>query len=49
MNKRKLICLKNMQKRIRRYAYNEERGDIQYELMQLYAQFENVFAWADEL
>lgn len=48
MNKRKLISLKNMQKRIRNYAYDEKNADIQYELFQLLGQFDNVLQWVEE-
>ncbi len=48
MNKRKIITIKNMRKRVRNYAYDEKNQDIQYELFQLLAQFDNVLQWVIE-
>ena len=48
MNKRKVISIKNMRKRIRNYAHDEKDGDVQYELFQLLAQFDNLLQWVEE-
>ena len=49
MNKRKVAVLKNMKKRVLKYAHEaKEHTEVQYELFQLAAQVDNVFQWIDE-
>ena len=48
MNKRKLEVLLNMQRRLDKYASDEQDEEIAYELQLIAGQFENLWAYLEE-